>query len=111
MSLGYTVFPLSPRNNPTVTAYLLEKVGVHQLFVSEDLVMQTLAKEANKILSDKGNQPIALASIVRFAHLEDRDMGGALKDGIIDIADTDITVIMHSSGKSLPRRSENCIVK
>ena len=99
MSLGFIAFPLSPRNNPTVTAHLLEKIGVDLLFVSEDSAMQALAREANELLAGRGIKSVEVVPMVRSLHLADKDAGDTLKDGINDITDSDVTVIMHSSGE------------
>ena len=53
MSLGYIAFPLSPRNNPVVTAHLFEKMNPILVFTSEDSAMQGLAQDANKLLDAK----------------------------------------------------------
>ena len=97
-SLGYTAFPLSPRNSPIVTSHLLERQNVVQLYVTSDSAMQTLAHEANKLLSDKG-KGVALLPMVRFAELSALKVSSILETGIVEIADTDVTVILHSSGK------------
>ncbi|KAI0314061.1 acetyl-CoA synthetase-like protein [Amylostereum chailletii] len=98
MSLGFTAFPLSPRNSAAVTAHLLEKTGVVQLFVSGDLAMQTLAQDAVKILADKGLE-VQLLPMVKYADLKrntDNDNVGDAK--MVDIADDHVTLILHSSG-------------
>ena len=98
MSLGYIAFPLSPRNNPTVTAYLLDKIGVVQLFVSEDAAMQSLANEANKLSVEKGLLAVELIPMVKSMELHSKEPVNILDTGIRDIKDNDVTVIMHSSG-------------
>lgn len=103
MSLGHIAFPLSPRNNPTVTAHLLEKMEVTQLFASEDSTIQALAQDANDLLVGKGMKAVKLIPMVKVMDLErDGDTSGeVLEAGINDIADTDVTVILHSSGRVL----------
>ncbi|KAH9851149.1 acetyl-CoA synthetase-like protein [Lenzites betulinus] len=96
MSLGYTVFPLSQRNTAEVTAYLLEKTGVVQLYVSADAGMQSLATSSAGILGDKGVKvellPMIVPSDWQSPALED------VHPTIVDVADTDVVVILHSSG-------------
>ncbi|OJT05247.1 hypothetical protein TRAPUB_3954 [Trametes pubescens] len=96
MSLGYTAFPLSPRNLPVVTAHLLEKTGVSQLYASEDAAMQGSAKAAAKLLEEKGLHVDLLPMIKpeEWVSLP----AGVEPFSLADIADTDVTVILHSSG-------------
>ena len=100
MSLGHIVFPLSPRNSPVVTAHLLEKVGVDYVFVSADSDMQALAKEANESLVAKGLQAVSLLPMISIMSL-DNNTAEILNIGIKDIADTDVAIILHSSGTTL----------
>lgn len=99
MSLGHIAFPLSPRNSPIVTAHLLEKMGVTQIFVSEDSMMQTLAQDTNGLLVGKGMQAVKLIPMVSVMSLNTSTLGEALENGIRDIAEADVTVILHSSGE------------
>lgn len=102
MGLGYTAFPLSPRNSPTVTAHLLEITGVVQLFVSDDPSMQTLAKESAKLLAERGRE-VELLPMVKFADLK-RDSSGfshEVEKGVTDIADDETAIILHSSGEPI----------
>ncbi|KAF7797380.1 hypothetical protein EIP86_008575 [Pleurotus ostreatoroseus] len=98
MSLGHIAFPLSPRNSPVVTAHLLEKVGVDYIFVSEDPDMQALAKEANELLVAKGLQAVNIVAMTSIMNLDPEDTTAGLETGIKDIADTDVAIILHSSG-------------
>ncbi|KAJ3557933.1 hypothetical protein NM688_g1205 [Phlebia brevispora] len=105
MSLGYTAFPLSPRNNPGVTAHLLEITGVQELYVSEDSAMQALASESAKLLSEKGLK-VELLQMVKFTGLQgakDR-FEQFTRQSVVDIEDNDVTLILHSSGTTaLPK--------
>ncbi|KZT21918.1 acetyl-CoA synthetase-like protein [Neolentinus lepideus HHB14362 ss-1] len=99
MSLGYTAFPLSPRNSPTVTAHLLEVTGVSQVYVSEDPAMQAIMRGAFDILHDKGLivEPLPMIKPTDYAK-----SSGPGK--VVDIGDNDVTVILHSSGTTaLPK--------
>ncbi|KAI0657838.1 acetyl-CoA synthetase-like protein [Cubamyces menziesii] len=110
MALGYIVLPLSPRNSSIVTAHLLEKTGVRQLYVSTDDAMQNLARASVELLAHKGIK----VDVVPMVTPDDwsKPAKGTGKAAMKDIADTDVTIIMHSSGttafpKSIPitRRS------
>ncbi|TBU40122.1 hypothetical protein BD309DRAFT_1082947 [Dichomitus squalens] len=93
MSLGFTAFPLSPRNNPTVTAHLVEVTGITKVLVSEDLAMQTLIKEASAVLTKKGItiEPLLMPKPGDYA-----DASGMRT--VKEIGDNDVTMILHSSG-------------
>ncbi|TBU58486.1 acetyl-CoA synthetase-like protein [Dichomitus squalens] len=93
MSLGFTAFPLSPRNNPTVTAHLVEVTGITKVLVSEDLAMQTLIKEASAVLTKKGItiEPLLMPKPGDYA-----DASGMRT--VKEIGDNDVTIILHSSG-------------
>lgn len=107
MSLGYTAFPLSPRNLPVVTAHLLEKTGVSQLYASEDAAMQGSAKAAAKLLEEKGLH-VGLLPMIKPEEWVSLP-AGVEPFSPVDIADTDVTVILHSSGSYYPpllRRAE-----
>lgn len=105
MSLGHIAFPMSPRNSPIVTAHLLEKVEVAHVFVSGDPMMQTLVKGANALLVGKGLRAVKMLPMINAMGLATNAFGEALETGINEIADTDVTVILHSSG----RRSRQCL--
>ncbi|RPD57315.1 acetyl-CoA synthetase-like protein [Lentinus tigrinus ALCF2SS1-7] len=99
MSLGYIAYPLSPRNNPVVTAHLLEATGTTRVFVSADAAMQGLIRGAADILAQKGIQ-IDTFSVPRP---EDHAQGAA-HPGLADISEGDTTIILHSSGTTaLPK--------
>ncbi|KAI0325861.1 acetyl-CoA synthetase-like protein [Cubamyces sp. BRFM 1775] len=96
MGLGYIVLPLSPRNSPTVIAHLLEKTGARQLYVSADDAMQNLSRASMEILAQKGIK----VDVVPMITTEDwsKPTKGTGRAAMKDIADTDVTIIMHSSG-------------
>ncbi|KAI0629572.1 acetyl-CoA synthetase-like protein [Trametes polyzona] len=96
LSLGFIAFPLSPRNLADVTAHLLEKTGVTQLYVSGDAGMQNLAKGAAEILSKKDYSVDLLPMITPSDWVS--VPADAETTRVVDIADTDVTVILHSSG-------------
>ncbi|OSC97571.1 acetyl-CoA synthetase-like protein [Trametes coccinea BRFM310] len=97
ISLGYTAFPLSPRNSAAVTAHLLESMGVVQLYASKDAGMQTLAREAIEILAKKG---ISVETIPMITPEDHESATSALPaaDVPVHIDDDDVTIILHSSG-------------
>jgi acyl-CoA synthetase (AMP-forming)/AMP-acid ligase II len=47
---GFTVFPISPRNNPPAIAHLIKNTGAVKLFVSADHVSQAVASAAIELL-------------------------------------------------------------
>ncbi|KAL7277648.1 hypothetical protein ACG7TL_008575 [Trametes sanguinea] len=98
ISLGYTAFPLSPRNSAAVTAHLLESTGVVQLYASKDAGMQTLAREAIEILAKKG---ISVETIPMITPEDHESAISALPaaDVPVHIEDDDVTIILHSSGQ------------
>ena len=98
MTLGFVAFPLSPRNSAAVTAHLLQTTGVSLVFVSEDAAMQALAAEAVKILSAKGVD-VQATPMVKLIDVK-ANIGSACDVVVTDIADDDVTFILHSSGKS-----------
>ncbi|KAI0708459.1 acetyl-CoA synthetase-like protein [Earliella scabrosa] len=93
MSLGYTAFPLSPRNSSTVTAHLLESTGACQLLVSGDTAMQSFAQAAVTILKQKGVE----IEVQKMVLPEDYHQVSG-HPGMVDIGDDDVTIILHSSG-------------
>ena len=99
MSLGYVVVPLWSGNNPANMARLLEDLTPCFMFVSHDSVMQTLANEANKLLVEKNLDEIPTLPMIQFADLDSVDPGSILEDGVVDIGDTDVAIIVYSSGK------------
>ncbi|KAI0669497.1 acetyl-CoA synthetase-like protein [Trametes maxima] len=96
LSLGWTAFPLSPRNSPVVTAHLLEKTGTVQLYASEDAGMQALASASVKLLNEKGIHVDVLPMIKPEDWLS--VPAGSTPATVVDIKDDDVTVILHSSG-------------
>ncbi|KAL1937899.1 hypothetical protein VTO73DRAFT_12792 [Trametes versicolor] len=96
MSLGYTAFPMSPRNLPVVIAHLLEKTGGLQLYVSEDAATQSFARDAAKLLEQKGIHVDLLSMIKPDEWLS--LPAGVEPFPIVAVADTDLAVILHSSG-------------
>ena len=101
MSLGHAVFPMSTRNTPVVTAHLLEKVGVTHVFISKDLAMRELAEEANKLLAEKGLRTAQITQMISVMDSRINTFSEALEAGINEIADNEVTVILHSSGKAV----------
>ena len=113
MSLGHAVFPMSTRNTPLVTAHLLEKVGVTHVFINEDSAMRKLAEEANNLLVKKGLQSAQIAQMISVVDSKINTFTEALETGINEIADNEVTVILHSSGKAslrCPRQRSNISV-
>ncbi|KAH9889260.1 acetyl-CoA synthetase-like protein [Cubamyces lactineus] len=96
MALGYIAFPLSPRNSAVVTAHLLEKMAVCQLYVSVDDGMQKLARAAAEILAEKGLK----VDIVSMITPEDmsKPANGTGEAAMKDIGDSDVSAVLHSSG-------------
>ena len=105
MTLGYVAFPLSPRNSAAVTAHLLETTGVSLVFVSEDAAMHALAIEAIKILNGKGVH-VRATPMVKLEDVK-ATVGNARDVVATDIANDDVTFILHSSGK--PREVCECL--
>ena len=101
MALGYTAFPLSPRNSASVTAHLIRTVGVEQVYVSADAAMQSLMKDSVGVLSSEENgRVVEVLPMIKFDELNDSKDGeeDPLADGVKEIADGEVTVILHSSG-------------
>ncbi|KAI8993761.1 acetyl-CoA synthetase-like protein [Trametes punicea] len=96
MSLGYTAFPLSPRNSAEVNAHLLEVSGAVQLYVSRDDGMQTLARKAVDILGSKAIEVELVPMITPEEYASPSTTTSA--NQLVDIADDEATVILHSSG-------------
>ncbi|KAI9059888.1 acetyl-CoA synthetase-like protein [Trametes sanguinea] len=97
MSLGYTAFPLSPRNSAAVTAHLLEITGVVQLYASKDAGMQTLAHNALAILDKKGISVQTSPMVVPEDYASSTSVPSA-EQVPVAIEDDDVTIILHSSG-------------
>ncbi|KAI0819209.1 acetyl-CoA synthetase-like protein [Trametes gibbosa] len=96
MSLGYTAFPLSPRNVSEITAHLLEKTGGAQLYASADAAMQGLAKGAVEILEKKG---VTVDLLPMIAPSDWQSPAEAyMPAAVVEVAETDVAVILHSSG-------------
>ncbi len=93
MSLGYVAFPLSPRNNPIVTAHLLETTGATHVFVSRDTAMRSVIEGAATVLGKKGIK-IDVFDMPRSSDYEQT----SAHPQVVDIADDDVTIILHSSG-------------
>ncbi|KAI0753486.1 acetyl-CoA synthetase-like protein [Daedaleopsis nitida] len=101
MSLGYIAFPLSPRNNPIVTAHLLDVTHTTRIFVSDDAAMQSVAKGAIDILAKKG------ITVDMFAMPQPHNYAQASEERQrlpVDVGEDDVTIILHSSGTTaLPK--------
>ncbi|KAJ7078089.1 acetyl-CoA synthetase-like protein [Mycena epipterygia] len=96
MSLGFTAFPMSPRNNAEATANLLKKTGALRMFTNTDGPISDLAKEAVALLFNE--LEIELLPMVKYEDLK-RDMDAT--DGLKIIRETKndhIMLILHSSG-------------
>lgn len=52
---GFTVFPISPRNNPPAIAHLLKKTSTTRLFVSQEPVIQSLASASIELFKKDGD--------------------------------------------------------
>ncbi|KZV70689.1 acetyl-CoA synthetase-like protein [Peniophora sp. CONT] len=103
MTLGYVAFPLSPRNSAVVTAHLLEVTNASMVFASEDVSMQALATEAIKILGEKGVR-VRPSPMVKLDDVKELNAGRGHAVAVTEIADDDVTFILHSSGTtSLPK--------
>ncbi len=108
MSLGYIAFPLAPRTTPAVIAHLLSSTGAKHVIASEDASVQVLLRDACDILKDKGLQ-VTSSPIVRPDEYS-RATSKKTDHKVVDIADNDVTLILHSSGTfhSLFRALHQC---
>lgn len=101
MSLGYTVFPLAPANDPEAIAHLLETKAVVQLFVSDDAEVQAMARSAMDILRVK-NITLELIPIVTpkdYVSLKSPEERRTRQ--VEGFANDDVALIMHSTGECL----------
>ncbi|KAI0800375.1 acetyl-CoA synthetase-like protein [Fomes fomentarius] len=96
MSLGYIAFPLAPRTTPAVIAHLLSSTGANHVIASEDAPVQDLLRDARDILKDKGFQVTSSPMVMPDEY--SRATGNEKNHEVVDIADNDITLILHSSG-------------
>ena len=93
------MFPLSPGSSPTLVAYFAETVGIAQLYISDDLVVQSIAEAANVLLREKG---VGL-DLQLMPKLTDLSVAAAGEEEGHELADGDVVIILHSSGR-------NCVV-
>lgn len=99
MSLGYTVFPLAPANDSEAIAHLLETKAVTQVFVSDDMEVQTMAHSAADILQAKGVglEVLPMVTPEDYASLKPSAECHAQAERC---ASDDVVLIMHSTGES-----------
>ncbi|CDO69440.1 hypothetical protein BN946_scf184791.g35 [Trametes cinnabarina] len=96
-SLGYTAFPLSPRNSAVVTAHLLEVTATVQLYASADIGMQTLARDAIDLLGKKGLEVQVVPMVTEKDYSSPVPALPAVQVPV-DTEDNDVAIILHSSG-------------
>jgi acyl-CoA synthetase (AMP-forming)/AMP-acid ligase II len=99
---GYTVFPISPRNNPQAIAHLLKLTGAARLFVGRDDILQDLASAAiNLLQTTEESYAVAIYDIPVFEDLFRSDSGEPpfmpFPPRRFDMNAP--AVILHSSGK------------
>lgn len=103
---GYTVFPISPRNNPPAIADLLQKTGAAKLFVSTDPAIQTLASASVGLLQNT-EEPhvVTMAEMPSFRDLFlPKSADSSFRQFPPRFFDMDgPALILHSSGMSLSR--------
>jgi acyl-coenzyme A synthetase/AMP-(fatty) acid ligase len=97
---GATAFPLSARNSAVAVAHLLRSTNAHHVFISEDLAMQTLYREAAEHLAKDGFTTQA-HDVPHFEDVYNDEPAPASEDVRIATFDFDaLVVILHSSGTS-----------
>lgn len=100
LMLGYTVFPISPRNSPAAVAALLLKTKAADLFLSSEPALQTLAELSLTQLD--AEVKVRLHAMPSFDKLYGEEFMNGLSslDGI-PLASVDLdspAMIFHSSG-------------
>ncbi|KAI0645046.1 acetyl-CoA synthetase-like protein [Trametes meyenii] len=113
MALGYTAFPLATINNAEAVAHLLGATGTVQLLApvgEDDEETQRVAREAADILRGRGTTLELLPMVKPEDYLRPRkavspaavndhsEESGVLR--VVDIADEDTALILHSSGST-----------
>ena len=98
MKLGFTVFPIAPKNGAAVIAHLVGSAGIVQLYVSEDPAMQGVAQAVNTLLADK-KAAVQILPMIRFAELGTTTTQRCDAGGVRNMADNDVAIILHSSGE------------
>lgn len=99
MSLGWTAFPMSPRNSAEGTARLLKETAARWIFTNTDGPINALVREAADLLASDGVE-LELLPMLAYGDLHGGS-GNALDAKhfkITRIAHDDTMLILHSSG-------------
>ncbi|KAJ7171136.1 acetyl-CoA synthetase-like protein [Mycena filopes] len=95
MSLGYTAFPMSPRNNAEATANLLKTTGAAYIFTNNDGPNHTLVNDARALLSKDG---LSLDILPMPQYKDLMNMSDVKAMELPQIHNDDTMLILHSSG-------------
>ncbi|KAJ7136795.1 acetyl-CoA synthetase-like protein [Mycena epipterygia] len=112
MSLGWTAFPMSPRNSAEGTARLLKETGASRIFTNTDGPINSLARDAAALLASDGVE-LELLSMLTYGDLHggSGDAQDAKDFKIIRMAHDDTMLILHSSGTSGFPKPIECTTK
>ena len=98
---GAVPFPISTRNSAVAIAHLVRSTDMHQMFVSEDVAMRTLASETTDLLAKNGYL-VELLEFPRFEILYDQSAPVPTPEEslIAPLSPKEPAMILHSSGTS-----------
>jgi hypothetical protein len=97
MTLGFTAFPMAPRNNAETTVNLLKATGASYMFVEPGGAINELAEEVAGLLVGQGTE-ITLLPMVKFQDLTvDDQLASSMRPQKVN--DSDAVLILHSSGR------------
>ncbi|KAI0031502.1 acetyl-CoA synthetase-like protein [Vararia minispora EC-137] len=97
---GAIPFPISTRNSAIAVAHLVRSTNTHQVFVSDDLSMQSIFKEATELLAKDGFAAQIIA-MPQFNGLYNNDaVPEETEIRLWESTHNDTCLILHSSGTS-----------
>ncbi|KAA1476420.1 acetyl-CoA synthetase-like protein [Dentipellis sp. KUC8613] len=101
MRLGFTPFPISPRNSAAAVAHLVEATGLNHMLVSPDSSMRRLSEEAAEMLGKDGIE-FDVLPMVQFGELFPSDDQEALNldAPVREFGAEEVALILHSSGST-----------